>query len=83
MYSGDPLRIQDLEKTRKLTAIFQISQIIDSEFDERSKCKNYPDDTYLSFVECDRENVYLKFLNDYKIMPFWATRNLQFVTNLT
>ena len=41
-YSGPPIRINDLGVGQEIRAIIKISQEIDSEKDERAKCKIYP-----------------------------------------
>ena len=45
-------------------------------------CKNYPTDKFSSYQECDESFVYSLMKNYFKIMPFWAARNLDEVTEL-
>ena len=63
------------------SSIHKISQTIDSELDKDKKCRNYPFKTWESYKDCDFEFVHENFLS-MGIMPFWATKDLNTVTNL-
>ena len=46
-------------------------------------CRNYPTDKFLNYRECDLDFVYNEMKDKHKIMPFWAAKTLNDVTNLT
>ena len=58
-----------------------IRQNIYSEKEENKHCKNYPFNGSASFGDCDKKYLYDKFVNFFKIMPFWVALNLSEVTN--
>ena len=57
-----------------------ISQMRNLEMDPGVSCKNYPTNTFSSYQDCDESYVYNLMKNKYKIMPFWAARKLEEVT---
>ena len=50
------------------------------EMDPGVSCKNYPTEKFSSYQDCDESFVYNLMKNKYKIMPFWAARKLDEVT---
>ena len=46
-------------------------------------CRNYPTEKFLNYRECDIDFVYNEMKDKYKIMPFWAAKTLNDITNLT
>ena len=61
--------------------LLRISQTIDSNLDPRIDCQNYPHDGFSTYKECDEDFVY-KEVSKLKIIPFWATNNMEEVTKL-
>ena len=57
-----------------------ISQKRDLEMDPGVSCTKYPTDKFSSYQDCDESFVYDLMKNIYKIMPFWAARKLDEVT---
>ena len=57
-----------------------ISQTRNLEMDPGVSCKNYPTEKFSSYQDCDESFVYNLMKNYYKIMPFWAARKLDEVT---
>ena len=57
-----------------------ISQTRNLEMDPGVNCKNYPLDKFSCYQDCDESFVYNLMRDYYKIMPFWAARNLDEVT---
>ena len=81
MYSGPTIIINNLSQPDpdKLSYFLTISQTIDSELDTEKMCKNYPNDKYQSFKDCDFD--FLKQeVSKFGIMPFWATKNVSTAT---
>ena len=66
---------------RLKTNILNFRQNIYSEKEENKHCKNYPFNGSASFGDCDKKYLYDKFVNFFKIMPFWVALNLSEVTN--
>ena len=80
-YVGPSFHYDDLFKPQNKKGIFSFQQNIYSEKDENKHCKNYPYKNFSSFGDCDEKYFYDKFVNFYKIMPFWVALNLSQVTN--
>ena len=57
-----------------------ISQTQDLEMDPGVSCTKYPTDKFSSYQDCDESFVYDLMRDYYKIMPFWAAKNLDEVT---
>lgn len=58
-----------------------VTQTINSETEKAINCTNYPNGKFSSFEECDECFVLNELKNTYdRIMPFWATGNLEKVT---
>ena len=49
--------------------------------DPDKDCENYPHGGFSTYIECDEDFVY-KEVSKLKIMPFWATNNMEEVTKL-
>ena len=77
---GSQMLIQNLNLEDKKRYYLSISQIRNLEMDPGVSCKNYPTDKFSSYQDCDESFVYNLMKNDYKIMPFWAARKLDEVT---
>ena len=82
-YDGIPIEIDDLSSgiTKKFFLTF--SQRINLDTEEGIDCINYPGEEFQSYQDCDEDFVYNKMKNEFKIMPFWAAKSLDEVTNLT
>ena len=80
-YDGSSLVVDRLKTPRYMKVFLDISQTIRLEnYDEGVKCKRYPTTKFRSYRECDEDFVYNKMKTEYKIMPFWAARTLDEVT---
>ena len=79
-YSGTLLTIPRLSDPKRLETGMKLSQIIDSERDSNKRCKNYPNEQYLSFRSCDETNVYENFKRWIGFMPFYAAKHIEEVT---
>ena len=80
MYIGPPM-IHELYYPAYFSYYHTISQIIDSEFDKKKNCKNYPNDNYKKFKDCDFDFVHEQVTKE-GLNPFWATKNYSTVTKL-
>ena len=79
-YSG-PAESLDLEKSIQFGEIVSLSQSIFSEKDTSKKCRNYPNEEYESYRECDEQFVYQDMRTKYKVMPFWAAGEMNEVSS--
>ena len=79
-YDGPTLRIKNFDDSQEVRAVMSLSQQINIEEDERSKCINYPNKQYKSYYECDQQFVY-DYMRAMNLTPFWATTDLLSVTN--
>ena len=81
-YDGIPL---DIDLTSRMSYEFNLAlfETIHLETDSGQNCKNYPSEKFSSYRKCDMDFVYNEMKNKYKIMPFWAAKTLDEVTNLT
>ena len=82
-YDGIPIKIEDLSSAIIRKYFLTFSQRIYLDTEEGIDCVNYPDGEYRSYQDCDENFVYNKMKNEFKIMPFWAAKSLDEVTNLT
>ena len=66
-----------------MKVLLKLSQNIDSERDHKKRCKNYPNNEFVSYLECD-QIYFRKLTNNAKpaLMPFWITSNYSEVTKL-
>ena len=81
-YDGQPLEIDDLSTPMVKRFLITISQKINLDTDPGITCTHYPNKDYSSYRECDENFVYNEMKNNYKMMPFWAAKSLDEVTNL-
>ena len=82
-YDGIPLIIENLTYSMYHEFTLSLFETIHLEIDSGQNCKNYPSDNFSNYRECDMDFVYNEMKNKYKIMPFWAAKTLDEVTNLT
>ena len=82
-YDGVPLHIENLTSGQFYDFSLTLSETISLEEDSGKNCKKYPTEKFASYKECDMEYVYNEMKNKYRIMPFWAAKNLEEVTNHT
>ena len=79
-YTGPILTNPDLEHfSKRERYIFKITQTKDDEEDESNRCRDYPNEKFKTFSECDGQFVHEQMIVE-GIMPFWATDNLEEVT---
>ena len=81
-YSGPKIFIDNLIHSTHIQMAFQMVQKIDSELDITKNCSNYPNEKFDSYKECDRKYVYDKMIKRCGLIPFWATDDLDEVTNM-
>ena len=83
-YAGPKFRNNDLSNPIDMKVLLKLSQNIDSERDQKKRCKNYPNREYVSYLECDRKYFQELILNNAKppLTPFWITSNHSEVTKL-
>ena len=82
---GFALQIEDLTSGEYLDYSLTIFEKINLEVDQDygKGCRKYPTEKFLNYRECDMDFVYNEMKDKYKIMPFWAAKTLNDVTNLT
>ena len=81
-YEGPTIDLENLNETVAYRYFLTISQTKNLETYSDIECKNYPNADFLSFQACDESFVYDRFKNT-KIMPFWAAKDLDEVTQIT
>ena len=81
-YEGPTIDLKNLNDTRIYKYFLGISQTKNLEIYSDIECKNYPYRNFLSYQECDESFVYNR-MRDSKIMPFWASHDMDEVTNFT
>ena len=79
-YSGPVIENRDLIEPILYKEIVSISQNLFSERDTLKKCRNYPNEDYESYRECDEHFVYQEMRSKYNLMPFWAANKLNEVS---
>ena len=77
---GAQMYLQNLKLKEIKRFYLSISQTRNLEMDPGKSCKNYPTDKFPGYQACDESFVYNLMKNKYKIMPFWAARKLDEVT---
>ena len=77
-YDGIPLQIENLTSHKYFEFSFTLSETINFQ-----NCNDYPTEKYTTYNECDIDFVYNEMKNKFMIMPFWAAKNLEEVTNHT
>ena len=81
-YEGENIELQDLSTAKSRTYALTLSQTIDLEEDEGKNCRNYPNKNFTSYRECDENFVYNEVKNNYNMMPFWAARSMDEITDI-
>ena len=81
MYTGPSMIIDDLSKAVGLSYILTLYQTIDSEFDLQKNCRNYPNDEFVEYKDCDDKFMQQELLED-GLIPFWATNDYSNVTKI-
>ena len=79
-YGGTMIELEDLWSTKVITYALTLSQTINLEGDEGKHCKNYPNKNFSSYRECDEDFVYNEVVNNFNIMPFWAAKSIDEIT---
>ena len=82
-YEGAKIELESLFNTKMRTYALTISQRIDLENDKGKNCKDYPNENFSSYRECDENFVYNKVAENYNMTPFWAAKNIDEITNIT
>ena len=82
-YDGIPLDIENLTSSMFFGFSLALFETINLESDSGQNCINYPTEKFPNYRECDMDFVYKEMKNNYKVMPFWAAKTLDEVTNLT
>ena len=77
---GTQMLIPNLNSGDYRRFYLSLSQTRNLEMDPGLSCKNYPTKEFPNYQDCDESFVYNLMKNEYKIMPFWATRKLDEVT---
>ena len=81
-YSGTKVTIEDLNETTQIHMAFNVFQKLDSKLDKTKNCTNYPNEIFESYSKCDQKFVHKKMKKEFGLMPFWATDDLNEVTNM-
>ena len=82
-YEGAKIELESLYYTKMRTYALTISQRIDLETDKGKNCKDYPNENFSSYSECDENFVYNEVVEKFNMMPFWAAKNINEITNIT
>ena len=82
-YDGIPLEMENLTSSMYYEFAVALFETIHLESDSGQNCMNYPTEKFKSYRDCDMDFVYKEMKNNYKVMPFWAAKTLDEVTNLT
>ena len=80
-YDGPNIEVENLTKPLNLRYLVTLSQTIDLEMDSGANCRIYPNREFSSYHECDESYIYNEMKNTFNIMPFWAAKSLDEVTN--
>ena len=79
-YNGPPLKIKDLTETGELKVMLKMSQTVNSEQDTDKKCKNYPNDHFETYNDCDSSFIYKDCKDRFPFMPFGVANDLKEIT---
>ena len=82
-YVGSAVEIDSLSRGVYKRFDLKISQKINLEIDSGIKCRNYPNKEYQSYRNCDEDFLYKKMKTTYNVIPFWAAKTFEEVTNRT
>ena len=80
-YEGTVIEFEDIQTSMVKTYALTLSQTINLEADEGKHCKNYPNENFSSYRECDETFVYNEVVNNFNIMPFWAAKSIDEITD--
>ena len=80
-YFGPKIHIDDLSVSRDIRLMIRMTQKLNPDKGEDSKCVNYPTKEYANYQQCDENNVYQKYKSK-NFMPFWAAKFPSEVTEL-
>ena len=80
-YFGPKIHIDDLSVPRDIRLMIRMTQKLNPDKGEDSKCVNYPTKEYANYQQCDENNVYQKYKSK-NFMPFWAAKFPSEVTEL-
>ena len=83
-YTGEILRIADLDDPIYISTIVSFTQTIRSERDVNNPCREYPTALYQDYSQCDQAFVrmLLREQVDDQYEPFWTGRSLYNTTKL-
>ena len=79
-YEGPPIELKDLSSSKIVSFGLSLSQTIDLEAGKN--CKIYPNQIFSSYRECDESFVYNEILKNYSMMPFWAAKKIDEITDI-
>ena len=81
-YEGSPIDLKDLSLSKIVYYALTLTQTIHLENDEGKHCRDYPYLNFSSYKECDENFVYNKMSKDYNIMPFWAAKKIDDISDI-
>ena len=61
--------------------MIKLEQTLDSELDPHKRCKRYPNEEFSTYNNCDENYIYTYFMK-LGLMPFWAAKQLEEITQL-
>ena len=77
-----PTIYNSLNTPKSLSFLMKFSQIKYLEEAPQHRCLDYPTEQFENYGDCDEKNIYERFKNQFKIMPFWVARSSEEVTDL-
>ena len=81
-YSGPTIQHKNMASPMIKRFVLTLDQTINSMAEKDINCTNYPNENFSSFKECDEQFVLSKLNNTHdRIMPFWATGDIDKVTH--
>ena len=80
-YEGAKIELESLYSSKTRTYALTISQTINLETDKGKNCKNYPNENFSSYRECDEDYVYNEVVKNYNMMPFWAAKKIDEISH--
>ena len=78
-YTGPKIESLDLMKPKAVRVIIGLSQFKYLEKEKATDCQNYPSNQFNTFQDCDEDFIKDK-MKTFGLMPFWATDNMEEVT---
>ena len=81
-YSGPVIENSDLIEPILYKEIVSISQNLFSERDTLKKCRNYPNEDYESYRECDEASTHKHVEETFTFLPFSVIDNLEKVSKV-